>query len=201
MVFYAPDARPRDLLPHDPLKAIVAPRPIGWVSTISAAGAVNLAPYSFFNQIHTRPAILALASEGRKDTIRNLEEVGEFVWNLVSYDLREAMNASSATVAPGIDEFELAGLAKAPSRLVRPPRVAAAKAALECRLVEIVQVKTASGRALDGWLAIGEVVGVHIDDAVIRDGRVDGAALRAIARCGYDEYALVGELFAMKRPP
>jgi flavin reductase (DIM6/NTAB) family NADH-FMN oxidoreductase RutF len=200
MVFYAPHARPRDLLPHDPLKAIVAPRPIGWVSTISAAGAVNLAPYSFFNQIHTRPPILALASEGRKDTIRNLEEVGEFVWNLASFELREAMNASSATVAPGIDEFELAGLAKAPSHLVRPPRVAAAKAALECRLVEIVQLKTASGRALDGWLAIGEVVGVHIDDAVIRDGRVDGEALRAIARCGYDDYALVDALFAMQRP-
>lgn len=200
MVFYEPSARPRDLLPHDPLKAIVAPRPIGWVSTVSAAGAVNLAPYSFFNQLHTNPAILALASEGRKDTIRNLEEVGEFVWNLVSFELREAMNATSATVAQGIDEFELAGLAKAPSRLVRPPRVAAAKAALECRLVEIVQLKTASGRALDGWLAIGEVVGVHIDDAVIRDGRVDGASLRAIARCGYDEYALVDEVFAMKRP-
>lgn len=200
MAFYEPKARPRDLLPHDPLKALIAPRPIGWVSTVSAAGAVNLAPYSFFNQLHTSPAILGFASERRKDTIANLEEVGEFVWNLATFDLKDAMNASSAGVARGVDEFDLAGLEKAPSRLVRPPRVAAAKAALECRLVEIIRLKTADGRELDGWLAIGEVVGVYIDDSVIREGRIDAPALRAIARCGYDDYAVVDRLFAMKRP-
>lgn len=200
MLFYEPAARPRDLLPHDPLKAVIAPRPIGWVSTISAAGVVNLAPYSFFNQFCTAPAILGFSSEGRKDSIRNLEQVGEFVWSAPTYDLKNAMNATSESVAPEVDEFDLAGLEKAASRLVRPPRVAASPAALECRLVEIVQLKRANGAPLDAFLALGEVVGVHLDPRLIRAGRFDTAALRPIARCGYHDYAVVDAVFEMKRP-
>ena len=197
---YDVEARDRAVLRHDPLKAIVAPRPIGWMTTVSAAGVVNLAPYSFFNQMHTQPAILAFGSDGRKDTIRNLEEVGEFVWNLVSHAQREAMNASSASFAREMSEPEAVGIAMAASRRVRPPRVAASPAALECRLVEIVRLKRASGEPLDGWMALGEVVAVHIDDAAIREGRVDTRVLDPIMRAGYADYVRMGEMFEMIRP-
>jgi flavin reductase (DIM6/NTAB) family NADH-FMN oxidoreductase RutF len=197
---YDVEARDRTALPHDPIKALVGPRPIGWMTTVSAAGVVNLAPYSFFNQMHTSPAILAFGSDGKKDSVSNLEEVGEFVWNFVSHDLREAMNATSASLPRDVSEAEAAGIAMTASRRVRPPRVTAARAALECRLVEIVRLKRASGEPLDGWMALGEVVAVHIDDAFIRDGRVVTAALDPILRGGYMDYFRVGEGFAMKRP-
>jgi flavin reductase (DIM6/NTAB) family NADH-FMN oxidoreductase RutF len=199
-MFYEVERRDRVLLPHDPIKALIAPRPIGWVSTISAKGAGNLAPYSFFNQLHTSPVILGFASDGRKDSVRNLEEVGEFVWSLPTFALKDAMNATSASFAHGVDEARAAGIEMAPSRLVRPERVRGAPAALECRLVEIVRLKRASGEELDGWLALGEVVGVHIDDAFIANGRVDTAAMRPIARCGYHDYAVIDALFEMRRP-
>lgn len=199
-MFYEPLGRDRARLPHDPVKALVAPRPIGWVTTISGKGAINLAPYSFFNQLHSSPAILGFGSDGRKDTIRNLEEIGEFVWNLANIDLKDAMNATSATFPHGVNEAEQAGLALADSRFVRPPRVAAAPAALECKLIEIVRLKRSTGEELDGWLALGEVVGVYVDDRYIRDGRVDTAAIRPIARCGYHDYAVVDTLFEMRRP-
>lgn len=197
---YDVEARDRAILPHDPIKAIVAPRVIGWMTTISAQGIVNLAPYSFFNQMHTSPPILAFGSDGRKDTIRNLEEVGEFVWNLVSYTQKDVMNASSASFPHDVSEPQAVGIAMAPSRRVRPPRVAASPAALECRLVEIVRLKRANGEALDGWMALGEVIAVHIDDAAIKDGRVSTKALDPIMRAGYADYVRMGEVFAMERP-
>lgn len=200
-MFYEPQARDRTLLPHDPFKAIIAPRPIGWISSISAAGAVNLAPYSFFNAVASTPvALLAFSSEGRKDSVANVEATGEFVWNMPTYALREAMNATAAPLSYGASEFAHAQLETAPSRLVRPPRVAASPCALECRLVDVIRMKTASGVLIDNYLVIGEVVGVHIDDAAIVNGRFDTAGLQPIARCGYADYAVVDRVFSLQRP-
>ncbi|MBV9346748.1 MAG: flavin reductase family protein [Pseudolabrys sp.] len=187
-------------LQHDPFKAIVTPRPIGWVTTISAAGKVNLAPYSYFNGVLSRPNLVMFSSEGYKDSLRNAEETGEFVCNLATWDLREAMNATSAPLAYGINEMEKAGLEPAPSKLVKPPRVAKSPCALECKLVEVVKLKDAQGDVLDGYIAIGQVIGVHIDDHFIKDGRLDSAAMKPIARCGYDEYAVYDSVFRMTRP-
>jgi flavin reductase (DIM6/NTAB) family NADH-FMN oxidoreductase RutF len=199
-MFYEPHLRDKSALPHDPIKALIAPRPIGWMTTISGRGELNLAPYSFFNQFYSTPAILGFSSDGRKDSIRNLEEIGEFVWSLPNYALKDAMNATSASYPHGVNEAEAVGLTLAPSHVVRPPRVAAAPAALECKLTEIVRLKRWSGEALDGWLALGEVVGVYVDDRFVRDGRVDTRAMRPIARCGYDDYAVIDDLFQMRRP-
>jgi len=199
-MFYACDARDRSILPHDPFKAIVAPRPIGWISSISATGAVNLAPYSFFNGINSRPPIVMFASEGRKDSVRNIEETGEFVCNLVTWELREAMNETSAPMPAGANEMERAKLASAPSVLVKPPRVAAAPCALECKLIRIVQMETHKHEPVDLHVVFGEVVGVHIDDRFIVDGMLDTAALKPVARCGYDQYAVVESVFSMTRP-
>jgi len=199
-MFYACDARDRSILPHDPFKAIVAPRPIGWISSISAAGAVNLAPYSFFNGVNSRPPIVMFASEGRKDSVRNVEETGEFVCSLVTWELREAMNETSAPMPPGANEMERARLASAPSVLVKPPRVAAAPCALECKLIRIVPMETHTHEPVDLHVVFGEVVGVHIDDRFIVDGRLDTAALKPVARCGYDQYAVVESVFSMTRP-
>lgn len=187
-------------LRHDPFKAIVAPRPVGWVTTISAAGAVNLAPYSYFNGVLSRPNLVMFSSEGFKDSVRNAQETGEFVCNLATWDLREAMNITSAPMPYGANEMERAGLAAAPSRLVKPPRVAASPCALECKLIRIVALNDIDGEPLDGHVVIGRVIGVHIDDAFIKDGRLDTAAMKPIARCGYDEYAVVESVFAMTRP-
>lgn len=200
-MFYEPHARDRTLLPHDPFKAIIAPRPIGWISSISVAGEVNLAPYSFFNAVASTPvALLAFSSDGRKDSVANVEATGEFVWNIPTFALRDAMNASAAPLPHGASEFAHAGLETAPSRLVRPPRVAASPCALECRLVEVIRLKTAAGVPIDNYLVIGEVVGVHIADAAIVEGRFDTAGLQPIARCGYADYAVVDRLFSLPRP-
>jgi flavin reductase (DIM6/NTAB) family NADH-FMN oxidoreductase RutF len=199
-MFYPCNKRDRSLLPHDPFKAIVAPRPIGWISTISAKGEINLAPYSYFNGVNSRPPMVMFASEGRKDSVRNIEETGEFVCNLATWDLREAMNATSAPLPHGVNEMERAALAAAPSVLVKPPRVAAAPCALECKLVRIVPLQTHEGRPVDSHVVFGEVVGVHIDDRYLVNGVLDTAALRPIARCGYDQYAVVEALFSMTRP-
>lgn len=200
MLFYEPARRPRDVLPHDPFKALIAPRPIGWVSTRSASGAVNLAPYSFFNSFADRPPIIAFSSQGYKDSVAFIEETGEFVWNMPTFALRDAMNATSEPLERGRSEFDYSGLAMAPSRLVGPPRVAASPAALECRSIEVKRLADRSGRLLDYWLVLGEVVGVHIDDAFIRDGRVDTAAMAPLARCGYADYLVADELFTLDRP-
>ncbi|HWE78431.1 MAG TPA: flavin reductase family protein [Pseudolabrys sp.] len=199
-MFYACDKRDRSLLPHDPFKAIVAPRPIGWISSISASGEVNLAPYSFFNGVNSRPPMVMFASEGRKDSVCNIEETGEFVCNLATWDLRDAMNATSAPLPRGVNEMERAGLIAATSILVKPPRIAAAPCALECKLVRIVPLETHTHQPVDSHVVFGEVVGVHIDDRYVVNGVLDTAALQPIARCGYDQYAAVEALFSMTRP-
>jgi flavin reductase (DIM6/NTAB) family NADH-FMN oxidoreductase RutF len=187
-------------LPHDPFKAIVAPRPIGWITSVNKKGEINLAPYSFFNGVLSRPNMVMFSSEGMKDSATFIEETGEFVCNLATWDLRDAMNVTAAPMARGTNEMIRAGLEAAPSRLVKPPRVAASPCALECKLVQIVRLTDLDGTALDGHVIIGRVIGVHIDDRFIHDGRLDTAAMKPIARCGYDEYALVDELFRMERP-
>jgi flavin reductase (DIM6/NTAB) family NADH-FMN oxidoreductase RutF len=198
-MFYEPDKRDPSL-PHDPFKAIVAPRPIGWITSISAKGEINLAPYSFFNGVNSRPNVVMFGSEGFKDSAANIAETGEFVCNLATWDLREAMNLTSAPLPHGVNEMVRAGLEPAPSRLVKPPRVAASPCALECRLLKIVPLDALDGTRLDCHMVFGQVVGVHIDDRFIVNGRLDTAAMKPIARCGYDEYAVVEQVFSMRRP-
>jgi flavin reductase (DIM6/NTAB) family NADH-FMN oxidoreductase RutF len=171
-------------LAHDPFNAIVGPRPIGWVSTQGADGSVNLAPYSFFNAFNYKPPIIGFSSIGAKDSLRNVRETGEFVWNLTTRPLAEAMNASSAAVPYGVDEFTLAGLTKAPSRLVAPPRVAESPVNFECKLADIVQLKTASGTLVPSWLVLGEVIGVHIDTALLKNGVFDTFGAQILLRAG-----------------
>ena len=198
-MFY--DARKRDHgLPHDPFKAIVAPRPIGWITSMSAAGQINLAPYSFFNGVCSSPNLVMFSSEGRKDSLAFIQETGEFVCNLATWDLRDAMNVTSAPFERGVNEMERAGLAPAPSRLVKPPRVAASPCALECVLLQIVPMNDIEGRALDAHVVFGQVIGVHIDDQFIKDGLLDTAAMKPIARCGYHNYAVVESQFKLTRP-
>jgi flavin reductase (DIM6/NTAB) family NADH-FMN oxidoreductase RutF len=199
-MFYEHDKRDLTLLPHDPFKAIVAPRPIGWITSINLKGQVNLAPYSYFNGINSKPNLVMFASEGRKDSISFIAETKEFVCSLATWDLREQMNATSAPVARGVNEMERAGLKSAPSRLVKPPRVAASPCALECKLLKIVPVDDLGGQAIDCHVVFGRVIGVYIDDRFIVDGRLDTAAMQPIARCGYDQYAVVQQVFAMTRP-
>ncbi len=189
-------------LPHDPFKALVAPRPIGWVSAIGAKGEVNLSPYSFFNAVSERPHMVAFSSAGKKDALAFVEETGEFVCNMATFDLRERMNATSAPLPRGESEFAHAGLTTAPSRLVKPPRVAEAPAALECKWLQTVPLEPLGGGAPKYHLAIGQVVGIHIDDRFIVDGLVDTAAMRPIMRAGYHEYfaATPETKFAMRRP-
>ncbi|MFN4143481.1 flavin reductase family protein [Aestuariivirga sp.] len=195
-MFY--DARKNDHgFQYDPFKAIVAPRPIGWISSVSAQGRVNLAPYSYFNAFAQAPHYVAFGSGPRKDSMRNIEETGAFAVNLATWELREQMNATSAHVEA--DEFELAKLTKAPCRLIAPPRVAESPACLECRLHLIVPLPDDDGNA-DDFLVIGRVLGIHIDDRFIHDGRVDTAAMKPIARLGYSEYATVSEVWRMRRP-
>ena len=184
-------------LPVDPFKAIVVPRPIGWVATLSPEGRANLAPYSYFNAFSQSPHYVAFGSGPRKDSMTNIESTGEFTFSLATFALREQMNATSAHVAS--DEFELAGLTKAASRMVRPPRVAESPAALECRLHRIVPLPDDDGKA-DNFLIIGRVLGIHIDDRFIHEGRVDTAAMQPIARLGYSEYATVTDAWRMRRP-
>jgi flavin reductase (DIM6/NTAB) family NADH-FMN oxidoreductase RutF len=188
-------------LPHDPFKAIVAPRPIGWISTRDAEGRVNLAPYSFFNAVCDRPPMVMFSSSGWKHTVANIKATGEFVCNLVTRRLAEQMNLTSAALAPGVNEFEFAKLAAAPSRMVMPPRVAESPAALECKLVEIVPLHGADGSALDQYVTIGEVVGVHINRAYLKDGLFDLLATHPVQRAGYTaDYTEATTGFQMKRP-
>jgi flavin reductase (DIM6/NTAB) family NADH-FMN oxidoreductase RutF len=187
-------------LPHDPSKAIVAPRPIGWISTVNKAGEVNLAPYSFFNAFSTRPFLVWFSSEGEKDSAAFAEETGEFVANLVSRDLAEKMVRTAVEAPRGMTEFDYADLTMAPSRLVAPPRVAAAPAALECRVTEILRPKALDGTLTSAIVVAGEVVGVHIDDAFLKDGIFDIVRAGNVGRLGYMDYASVSEIFSMRRP-
>ena len=201
-MFYETRARDKALLPHDPFKAIIAPRPIGWISTRALDGRVNLAPYSFFNAFASVEApILGFSSEGMKDSAAFAEESGEFVFNLASHDLMRQMSETSAPLPRGTSEFEHAGLEMAPCRLVAAPRVAAAHASLECKVSQVVRLKRHNGADLDNYLLLGEVVAFHLDDRLIRDGRFDTAGARPLARCGYQDYAVVEELIALARPP
>ena len=201
MHFYEP--RKGHGLPHDPFNAIVGPRPIGWISTASSDGVSNLAPYSFFNAFNYTPPIVGFASIGRKDTLRNIEATGEFVWNLATRELAEAMNQSCAAVPPEVDEFSLTGLTPAASRLVTPPRVAESPVAFECRSTQILQLSGLDGAKVPTWLVLGEVVAVHIATRLLRDGVYDTAAAGHILRGGgAADYFSIGpeQLFRMYRP-
>lgn len=197
-MFYEP--RNGHGLPHDPFKAIVAPRPIGWITSLSAQGDINLAPYSYFNGVMSRPPLVMFSSEGRKDSLTFILETKEFVCNLATWDLREAMNLTSAPVARGVNEMEKAGLEPAPCRIVKPPRVKDSPCALECKLLQVVSPNDVDGQPLDCHIVIGQVVGVHIDERFLKDGLLDTAAMKTIARCGYHNYAVVESQFTMVRP-
>jgi len=188
-------------LPHDPFNAIVGPRPIGWISSRSGAGILNLAPYSFFNGFNYTPPIIGFASVGRKDSLNNIEQTGDFVWNLATRPLAEAMNRSCAAAPPEVDEFALAGLTPAASRIVAAPRVAESPVAFECRRTQIIQLKNAAGGDVNTWLVLGEVVGVHIAAELLVDGIYDTAAAQPILRGGGPaDYFELGDLFRMTRP-
>ena len=190
-------------LAHDPLNAIVAPRPIGWISTLGADGVRNLAPHSFFNAFNYTPPILGFASIGRKDTLANVEATREFVWNLATEPLAEAMNQTSAPVAPAVDEFALAGLTPLASLQVAPPRVQESPVTMECRCTQILRLQDAGGGALDSWLVLGEVVMVHIDTALLDGGVFQTARARPLLRAGGggDYFTLdPARLMTMRRP-
>ena len=199
--FYEP--RHGHRLPHDPFNAIVGPRPIGWISSRSAAGALNLAPYSFFNAFNYTPPIVGFSSVGYKDTVRNCEETGEFAWNLVTQTLAEAMNQTCAGVPAQVSEFELAGLTPVASRLIAAPRVQESRVSFECRCTQIVQLRSADGDKVPTWLVLGEVVAVHIDQLLLKDGVYDTAGAGHVLRGGgAADYFSIGpeQLFHMTRP-
>ncbi len=187
-------------LPHDPIKAIVAPRPIGWISTVNAEGQPNLAPYSFFNMVCGEPPIVAFSSSGFKHSVANAEKTGEFVVNVATFALKDAVNLSSAPVPVAINEFELTGLETAPSRIVKAPRVARSPAALECKVLNIRELHDLDGKGTDSFLVLGQVVAVHMDEAFLNNGRFDTAAAEIITRCGYMDYAVTREMFTLERP-
>jgi flavin reductase (DIM6/NTAB) family NADH-FMN oxidoreductase RutF len=201
MIFFEPGGHDPSVLSHEPFKALVAPRPIGWVSTTGADGAVNLAPYSFFNAVAENPPMLAFSSNGPKDSATFAAEGEEFVWNLVTWELREAMNETSAPLPRGQSEFERARLEMAPSRLVAPPRVAAARCAMECRVVHLLELHDLEGEAIGQYLVIGQVLGVHLDERAIENGAVDTGALQPVARLGGPaDYAVIRDVFRLERP-
>ena len=199
-MFY--DARKKDHgLPHDPFKAIVAPRPIGWITSMSKSGAINLAPYSYFNGVNSRPPMVMFSSEGHKDSVTFIEETGEFVCNLATWDLREAMNMTSAPLPRGTNEMEKAGLEAAP--MPHGQAAARRRLALRARMqaaTDRAAAAISTGEPLDSHVVFGQVVGVHIDDRFIKDGLLDTAAMKPIARCGYHNYAVVESQFSMIRP-
>jgi len=190
-------------LPRDPFKALVAPRPIGWISTINKDGVSNLAPYSFFNAMSDNPHYVVFGSVGQKDTVTNIEETGEFVCSLATYDLRDQMNVSSVDAPRGVDEFPIAGLTGAASRMVKPLRVKESPVSLECRHWKTIDLPAAEPGARPGnAMIIGQVVGIYIDDSVLRDGIVDTGAIKPISRLGYMDYSVVTPetIFTMNRP-
>lgn len=190
-------------LRHDPLKALLVPRPIGWISTLSKEGVVNLAPYSFFNGVAEKPAYVMFGSDGIKDSLRNILDTGEFVCSMATWDLRQQMNTTSAPVPHNVDEFPLAGLTHAPSQLVKPPRVKESPAALECRLHQVIELPGKEPGSVHAYrMVIGRVVGIYIDERFIKDGKVDTGAMRPIARLGYMDYAVVTPetMFSFNRP-
>jgi flavin reductase (DIM6/NTAB) family NADH-FMN oxidoreductase RutF len=190
-------------LPHDPFNAIVGPRPIGWVSTKGSDGTVNLAPYSFFNAFNYKPPIVGFSSTSAKDSLRNAQETGEFVWNLATRDLAERMNATSAAVPYGTNEFGLAGLTPIASRLVQAPRVAESPVNFECKVTDILQLKNQDGGLIKAWIVFGEVVAVHISKPLLKDGVFDTFGAGIILRAGGPSaYAQIGpeNRFDLDRP-
>ncbi len=190
-------------LKHDPFKALVAPRPIGWISTVSKSGICNIAPYSFFNAVGEKPHYVMFSSSGRKDSLLNIEATGEFVCSLATWDLRYNQNMTSAAVPHGVDEFPIGDLTAAPCRLVKPPRVKESPAALECKHWQTVALPPLEpGGETRNWVVFGQVIGVYIDDRFVKDGMVDTGAMRPIARMGYMDYAVVTPetMFSIERP-
>ncbi|MEO8937744.1 MAG: flavin reductase family protein [Burkholderiaceae bacterium] len=190
-------------LPHDPFNAIVGPRPIGWISSRDNDGSLNLAPYSFFNAFNYTPPIIGFSSIGYKDTVRNIEHTGEFVWNLTTRPLVEQMNATCASVAPDVDEFALAGLTPIASTVVSVPRVAESPVSFECRVIDVRQLQSAAGEKVDSWLTLGEVVAIHIAKSSLEDGVYDTANAGHVLRGGGPaDYFEIGpsQLFRLYRP-
>lgn len=198
-MFYTTDTN-RHGLAHDPFKAIVAPRPIGWIGSKGRDGSINLAPYSFFNAVADKPKLVMFSSSGHKHSQRNARETGVFTCNFVSRNLAEKMNLTSAAVPYGTSEFEYAGLTPKQAELIDAPYVAEAFAVLECKVTEIIEPKTLSGEPTENVFVFGEVVGIHIDEAIVSDGRLDMALARPVARMGYMDYCEGSEVFEMVRP-
>lgn len=193
-------AENRHGLSHDPFKAIVSPRPIGWIGSVSSSGAFNLAPYSFFNAICDTPKLVMFSSSGFKDSVRNIQETREFTCNLAGKHLQNQMNLTSTPAPHGASEFELAGLTPVRGELVAAPYVGEAFAALECRLTQFFQPDTSSGTQADNFVVIGEVVGIHIREEAVKNGRLDMATVRPLGRMGYMDYCDAGDVFEMLRP-
>ncbi|WJG10724.1 flavin reductase family protein [Aliiglaciecola sp. LCG003] len=190
-------------LKHDPFNGIIAPRPIGWISTLGQDGNANLAPYSFFNAFNYSPPLIGFSSIGYKDTVRNAEQTGEFCWNLVSQSLAQAMNLTSQAAPIDVDEFELAQLAKGNSRMIKPPYVLHSPVVMECKTSQIIQLRAADGSHCDTWLVMGEVVGVHIANQTLRDGVYQTTLAQPVLRGGgAGDYFTLSEQqkFVMKRP-
>jgi flavin reductase (DIM6/NTAB) family NADH-FMN oxidoreductase RutF len=193
-------------LSHSPVTSLVVPRPIGWISTLSRAGVANLAPFSFFNMVSQSPPMVMFCANaahsdgGDKDSLRNARETGEFVANLATWDLREKMNITSSPAPRGMDEFQVAGLAKAPSRIVRAPRVAESPISLECKVIQFVDLPKDERSGVANTATFGRVVGVHIHAGLIADGRVQSHKAMPLARLGYLDYSVLGEIFVMNRP-
>ncbi|MEW6643902.1 MAG: flavin reductase family protein [Pseudomonadota bacterium] len=190
-------------LKHDPFNAIIGPRPIGWISSRDKDGHVNLAPYSFFNAFNYKPPIVGFSSIGFKDSVRNVMETGEFVWNLATKDLAAQMNVTSAQVPSDVDEFALAGLTPVPGRFVNVPRVGESRAAMECKVLQVIQLQDKEGNKVKSWLTLGEVVAVYIDRTLLRDGVYQTAEAHPILRAGrLGDYAEITPdiMFEMMRP-
>lgn len=198
-MFYEPHKNDHGL-PRDPFKAIVSPRPVGWITSINDRGEINLAPYSFFNAVSDKPPIVLFSSEGYKDSVSFVAETKEFVCNLATLDLINAVVTTGISYPRGINEMIEAGLAPLPSRLVKPPRVAASPCALECKLLQIVDMLDLDGRPAHRHVVFGQVIGIHIDERFIANGRLDTAAMQPIARCGYADYAVVDKVIPVVRP-
>lgn len=187
-------------LPHNPLKAIVTPRPIGWIGTRSKEDALNLAPYSFFNVICDNPPLVMFCSSGYKDSVAFVEETGEFTANMVGAHLAKEMNATSVNSPRGVSEFDYAGLTPAACEMIKAPRVAEAYAALECVAVEVKRLTDKDGALAESYMVIGEIVGVHIDEAILVDGRIDITKSQPVSRLGYMDFATTDKVYEMFRP-
>lgn len=205
-MFYRPGVDQHGL-PRNPFNALITPRPIGWTSTVDADGRPNLAPFSFFQGAAYEPPIVSLAFTGaklgahqgeRKDTLANIRSTKEFAVNIVPSALTDAMNASAANLGIEVNEFEAAGVTAAPCRQIAAPRVAECPATLECRLIQIVELPN-NGPG-ENTTVFGEVVGVHIDEAILTDGMIDPTLFKPLARMGYLDYSVISEIFQLKRP-